>query len=986
MGESTFESIFHEALALPPAARSEYLDRACQGDRTVRDQVESLLEAHEQAGGFMGEVTIESAATIDQIDSEQAESPQRQGQVIGRYRLLQQIGEGGFGTVWMAEQEEPVKRRVALKIIKLGMDTRQVIARFEAERQALALMDHANIARVFDAGTTDAGRPFFVMEYIRGVPIIDYCDDHRLDTPARLHLFAEVCRAIQHAHQKGIIHRDIKPSNVLVSIHDGGPIVKVIDFGIAKAIHTPLTTKTLFTENQQMIGTPAYMSPEQAEMSNLDIDTRADIYSLGVLLYQMLTGTTPFDSATLMGAGVAEMMRIIREEEPHKPSTRIGTLGESASRYAEKRRVDMRHLTTQLRGDLDWIVMKCLEKDRTRRYDTAAGLVDDIRRHLADEPVGAGPPSAVYRLQKFVKRNRGQVVAASLVAAALLVGALGTAGGLVWALQQKSRADTEAQRAVAAATAEGKQRRKAELSEQRAMSEADRALAAEASANARAAELQQLVSFQTEQLAGMDVPAMGVQIRELLLNECPAAQRESLMVLLAEVNFTDVAIGTLESSIFDRTLAAIDAQFDGQPLVQAQMLQTVSETMSALSMLNAASDPLERALAFQTQHLGPDDAATLASMNSLGYLRSRQGRLEEADSCYRDALAGRRRTLGDEHIQTLESINNLGFMCMKRAQMDEAEALFREALDGRMRVLGEQHADTLQTLNNMGVLLERLGRIDECERYYQRALDGRRAVLGDQHPRTLISINNMGYFLLNQGRLDEAEAFYREALAGRRRMLGDEHPQTLGSINNLGFLYLRQGDLAAAALAWQESLVAYRRTLGDDHPDTLNAISNMAFLMQQQERWEDAERLYREALIIRLEKLGDTHPDTWASTFKLGALLNLLQRFEEAEPLLRQAAEADPESLGGHRWRVAEARSLLGEALTGLARYEEAEPWLMSGHEALLVTVPEAMRVDAIRDSFDRLLAFGEATRQSEAVARWKQERDAMLSVPDAAE
>ena len=397
-----------------------------------------------------------SGTTAGRFGTSPREGP---GAQIGPYKILQAIGEGGFGSVFMAEQREPVKRRVALKIIKLGMDTRQVIARFEAERQALAMMDHPNIARVLDAGATDSGRPYFVMEYIKGVPILEYCDTERLDTRRRLDLFVSVCRAIQHAHQKGIIHRDIKPSNVLVTMHDGEPIVKVIDFGIAKATSGDLTDKTLFTGHRQMIGTPAYMSPEQAEMSGLDIDTRSDIYSLGVLLYELLTGTTPFDNAELMSKGFVEMMRIIREVEPHKPSTRLSSLTVTARRTAELRHeTDPGKLRMLLRGDLDWIVMKCLEKDRTRRYDTATGLALDIKRHLNDEPVTATPPSAGYRLRKFIRRNRVGFIAGSFVACVLVLGIAGTTSGLVWAVTQKSRAESAEKVAAAAGAAAAVQR------------------------------------------------------------------------------------------------------------------------------------------------------------------------------------------------------------------------------------------------------------------------------------------------------------------------------------------------------------------------------------------------------------------------------------------------------------------------------------------------------------------------------------------------
>ncbi|MHC4543178.1 MAG: protein kinase domain-containing protein [Planctomycetota bacterium] len=411
------EAIFKAAVKLKTSdERMAYVKDVCGDDSGLLARVTSLLKVHSSKNNLLDVLIPDIVATLDSPPI--SEGP---GTVIGRYKLLEQIGEGGFGVVYMTEQTKPISRRVALKIIKLGMDTKQVIARFEAERQALAMMEHPNIAKVLDAGATDTGRPYFVMELVKGIPITEYCDKNNLDTQQRLGLFVEVCKAVQHAHQKGIIHRDIKPSNVMITLHDGSPVPKVIDFGIAKATCQKLTEKTLFTRFAQMIGTPEYMSPEQAEFSGLDIDTRSDIYSLGVLLYQLLTGVTPFDVDKLREAGYVEMQRIIREEEPDKPSTRLSTMGEALTDVAKHRKVSPDLLQKLVRGDLDWIVMKSLEKDRSRRYTAVSELAADIERHLNSEPVQAGAPTVSYKLRKFVNRNQVAVVAGSLVAAALLV-------------------------------------------------------------------------------------------------------------------------------------------------------------------------------------------------------------------------------------------------------------------------------------------------------------------------------------------------------------------------------------------------------------------------------------------------------------------------------------------------------------------------------------------------------------------------------------
>ena len=443
------ESLFAAAVALPPEERGAYLERECAGDPALRDRVVALLRAHDRAGHVIDRPVN---GDPDQTAGYAPTSEQPGTIIAGRYKLLEEIGQGGMGTVWAAEQTAPVRRKVALKLIKAGMDSRSVLARFEAERQALALMDHPNIAKVLDGGLTDSGRPYFVMEYVKGVPITEYCDATRLSVEERLNLFVQVCSALQHAHQKGIIHRDLKPSNILVAPYDDKPVPKVIDFGLAKAMHQSLTEKTLYTAHEMVLGTPLYMSPEQAQLNNLDVDTRSDIYSLGVLLYELLTGTTPLERKRFKEAAWDEIRRMIREEEPPRPSLRLSSTDTLPS-LATFRHTEPAKLKKLVRGELDWIVMKALEKDRTRRYETANGLARDIQRYLDDEVVEARPPSTGYRIGKFVRRHKGQVIAAGLVLLALLAGIAGT----TWGLFREARAKTRLAASLVRET-EGKRR------------------------------------------------------------------------------------------------------------------------------------------------------------------------------------------------------------------------------------------------------------------------------------------------------------------------------------------------------------------------------------------------------------------------------------------------------------------------------------------------------------------------------------------------
>ncbi|MBL8878007.1 MAG: tetratricopeptide repeat protein [Phycisphaerales bacterium] len=917
-----------EQLLAAAQSGASFLDRPIDSETLAagllaaihRDSPTNLLDHTMQPGGVSEAETLDDNRTTDPVDA-----VARIGTQIGPYRLLRIIGEGGMGSVYEAEQRSPIARKVALKVIKLGMDTREVVARFESERQALAMMDHANIARVFDAGATETGRPYFVMELVKGEPITKYCDVVQTPLRERLVLFVDVCHAVQHAHQKGIIHRDLKPSNVLVALADGKPVPKVIDFGIAKATSGRLTDSTVVTGFRQVLGTPAYMSPEQAELTSMDIDTRSDVYALGVLLYELLTGHLPFDPARLRSASLFEFQRIIREEEPPTPSSRISTLGAAAKDVAARRQIDPQRLRRTLLGDLDWIVMKCLEKDRQRRYETANGLAADIQRYMNGEPVVAAPPSAAYRLRKLVGRNRGAVTAMSLVAAALVLGFIGTSIGFA--------------RAVAAQAAEVEQRQRADREAAEAKKQAQAAID-------RADETQQVADFQAEQLSDIDARKMGAEMRAKLLEEARLAMERSALdddevesrtaqldELLAGVNLTNIALDQLDRNIFTRALAAAHEKFEDQPLVQAQLLQTLADTLLALGLLDRAAAPQEEALGIRRRMLGDEHPSTLTSINNMGALLQAQGKPDQAEPYYLEALNQRRRVLGEEHPSTLSSINNMGYVLQARGKLAEAESYFREALEKCRRVLGDENRHTLTSINNMGYVLQVRGKLTEAEPYYREALDAYRRVLGEEHPETLPCLNNMANLLQAQGKLADAEPYHREVLEKRRRVLGDEHPETLHSISNMGFLLQAQGRRAEAEPFFREALEKSARVLGDEHPDTLTFINNMAGLLQDQGRPAEAELYYRQLLEKRRRILGDENAATLTSINDMGALLQSQGKLAEAESYYREALEKYRRVLGDEHPHTLASLGNLGAVLYAQGRLAEAEPYFLEALE-----------------------------------------------------
>jgi eukaryotic-like serine/threonine-protein kinase len=871
------------------------------------------------------------------------------GSFIGPYKLLQPLGEGGMGSVWLAEQQEPVRRRVALKIIKAGMDSAQVIARFEAERQALALMDHPYIARVFDGGTTDTGRPFFVMELVQGTPITHYCDEHRLNPQERLGLFVQVCQAVQHAHQKGIIHRDIKPSNVLVTLSDGRPAVKVIDFGVAKATGQRLTERTLVTEFGAVVGTLEYMSPEQAGLTNDDIDTRSDIYSLGVLLYELLTGTTPLDRKRRQRAAFTELLRLIREEEPPRPSARLSSSGETLAAISAQRQTEPARLTKLVRGELDWIVMKALEKDRNRRYESAEGLARDVERYLNDEPVEACPPTAGYRLGKFLRRHRAGVLTAAACLLLLVAGITGS----TW-------------QAIRATTAEA-QTYEAKL---RADADRDRALTAERLASERLTQVlaqkeraQRAEKKTAEKAAALT--AMNDYLLRDLLGQADIANQPFLGAHIERNPNITVA------ELLDRAAGAIDGKFPGQPDTEALIRMTIGNTYGGLGKHSQAQAQLERAAALYTARLGPNHPQTLVCKHNLALAYSLHGKHDRALALYEEVLASKTGVARIDPVGMLAARNNLALTTMRQGNYPRAEALFKEVLGECTARLGGKDPRTLTCRNNLVMVYHAQKRFDKAAAEQKEVIDLLTATRGADHPHTLTSKNNLAVLYRKLGKYGEAERLYREVIGHQVKSLGADHPQTLGCKFNLAMLYDAGGRLDVAQPLFEEVVEGSRRKLGLANADTRERIYRLIVCQEKTGKAGTAEPLYREVIDF-LKKQGKG-PDYLAWNEGLAANLLMRRKSADAEPVLREVlalrGKKEPDA-----WTTFHLKSLLGGVLSDQKKYAEAEPLLLAGYEGLKrreARIPEAGKV-RLTEALQRLVRLYEAWGKTEEAARWK--------------
>jgi eukaryotic-like serine/threonine-protein kinase len=769
---------------------------------------------------------------------------------VGRYRLLQKVGEGGMGEVWRAEQQEPVKRTVAVKVIKEGMDTKAVVARFEAERQALALMSHPCVARVYDAGQTPRGRPFFAMEYVKGDPLTTYCDRNRLTNRDRLELFMGVCEGVQHAHHKGIVHRDLKPSNILVTVEEGGhPTPKIIDFGLVKAMRQPLTERTLFTELGQLMGTPEYMSPEQAEMSGLDVDTRTDVYSLGVILYELLTGALPFESKALRQASVAELQRRIREDEPPKPSTRVSTLGGKSAEVAERRQTEAATLARGLRGDLDWITMRALEKDRTRRYDSPAELAADLRRHLRNEPVLAASPSTAYRLRKFVKRHRAGVATATLLGLAFLAGMAGTTVGMLRARAERDRAEQARE------------------------------------------EMQEVASFLVGLFKVSDPgESLGETItaRQILDRGAERVGRELEGRPLTRARLLETIGDTYESlGLYDlaekqmRDALLVREKERGPESVEvARSLDGLSSLNFARANFEAAEKLSRQALAIYQKVHGEDHADVARAMSDVSVAVAGRGEYEAAEKLEREVLAMARRLPGlpDKSLEVY--VRRLANTLEDRGVSDEALPLYQESLDLCRKAYGQVHPQVAFALDNLGLHFSAVGDLARAEPLFRESLAMLQKVYGDDHPEVAQTMGNLADFLVydkkpspgSKAELEEAEALHRKALEMNRRIRPD-HPYIGDNLNALAELRRRAGDLSEAERLARDALRVYRLKLSEEHDKTVRAKRELADILVDQRRPREAEALLLECRAALAAGGNDTKKNLAEVEQKLAELL-----------------------------------------------------------------------------------------------------------------
>jgi serine/threonine protein kinase/Flp pilus assembly protein TadD len=932
------KELFVAALELTDSpARRAFIDHECAGDAELRARLDDLLAANEEPDSAVERPFVLSMdSTSPRPGTRGADGGDGPGTIVaGKYKLLQRIGQGGMGSVWMADQLEPVKRRVAVKLIRVDhQGCGNVLSRFEAERQAIALMDHPNIAKLLDAGETppaDAGgspRPFFVMDLVKGVPVTEFCDEHRLSIPERLKLFAEICAAVQHAHQKGIIHRDLNPTNILVEMHDDRPVPKVIDFGLAKALSgQPLTENTLFTGFGVVTGTPLYMAPEQAKFNAIDVDTRADVYALGVILYELLTGSTPLERAALKTAALDELLRVIRETEPQVPSKRVTSVGVKPS-IAANRQTESFRLGRFLSGELDWIVMKALAKERDRRYESASHFARDVDRFLNHEPVSAGPPSALYRTQKFVRKNRAAVFTAAAFAALLLLGA----GLSIWQAVRATRAEAIAVEA-----------------REEAVGNMRRAVAAEKSAT-------------KQQQRAEEEAAVSRAVSEFLR-----------FTVLAQAdprsNSGPDKTVTLRS-VLDRASELIASGFPDQPRVEAEIRRAIGDAYYGLGEYDLAQPHLEAAVRIHQTKLGEPDP--LPYQYDLALLYKDQNQLGKAEALFGKVVRRSRKMLGEDHQLTLLALNGQGGVYFMLGRFEDAERVYAEALTLSEKRFGQRHALTYSAEGNLALAYKSLGKYSDAERIYLKHLAIERRSGHENHPHALVVMHNLAALYAAQGSFEKAEPLFQQVLAARRQKIGRTHPHTIMTQNALADLYEKTHEPPKAEQLYRATVDEARAKLGADHLDIRNACSQLGWVCEAQGKLTEAETAFRQLLEGAL-RLGPQNPDYHGALAQLGRNLLLQKKFNEAEPLLRESLSVR-ERFSPEDWKTFNGKSLLGGCLLGQKRFADAEPLLLAGYDGMKQREMQIPADGYVRlpEAAERLVQLYEVWGKPEEATKWR--------------
>jgi len=874
--------VLEEAQELEPAQRSTFLDRACLSDQSLRQEIEVLLASSDDARSSFLQSAPAPDGLIANLEGILSSGELQAGQLFAeRFQLVRRLGEGGMGQVWLAEQMSPVRRQVALKLIKAGMYDEAVVQRFQSERQSLAIMDHSAIAKVFDAGATPQGQPYFVMEFVSGLPITDYCDQKKLKIADRLEIFISVCEGVQHAHQKAIIHRDLKPANILVQDVDGKPAPRIIDFGLAKATTPRGAGETVFTQLGHFMGTPGYVSPEQADPTVQDVDTRTDVYSLGVVLYVLLTGLQPFETKQWQKHPLDELLRRLREEEPPLPSTKVGADRDTSAETAEARGTEPKQLVSTLRGDLDWITMKALEKDRARRYGAPSELAADIRRYLNHEPVAARPASAGYKVRKYVRRHRVAVVV--FVGLMLLLSAF----SVLQAVQLR-RITRERDRAA--------------HERDRATHERDRAT--------------RIMDFMTGMFKVSDPSeARGnkVTAREILdkaskdmetgLAKDPEVQAQMTQVMAS--TYTNLGLYPRAHELAKR---ALDARLSRLGPDDPKTLESMAQLGWILNREGqyVEAEKMERqALDGERRVLGPEDPITIETTAHLAFIVQGPGDFGQGEKLAREVIEVGTRRLGPGSAPVLLSMGTLGAALWNQGRYAEAEQEFRQLVDFEHRFAGPDHPDTLKAMGNLALSILSQGHLAESEQMYREVLAAQQRVLGPDHPFTALTMYNLASVLSNEGRLADAERLGRETMGIQSRVLGPENPYTLMSKANLAEVLFDEGHVQEAEQLQRQTLETMVRTLGPEHPSTLRAYSNLATMLNKEGRYAEAEKNAREAFDADLPTLGPQHPFTLGALQQLGAAMAHTHRYAEASKLFRDLIEKqDSSKVQGDRFSV----------------------------------------------------------------------------------